>query len=149
MCYICVVMHFFFFKQKTAYEMRISDWSSDVCSSDLARGVAVSYCRPVGGARPWPQMTGMMTIAPRTMSLILLDLGRSPSNANAMFDPWAPENSVLREKVVEHLLLSDLSRYLLTERGTPFEVMRAVFDPFDYVLVIEFAGLQSKVQSKR
>src|SRR3546814_4132410 len=30
---ICVF--FFFFKQKTAYEMRISDWSSDVCSSDL------------------------------------------------------------------------------------------------------------------
>src|SRR3546814_18531178 len=30
-------MLFFFFKQKTAYEMRISDWSSDVCSSDLAR----------------------------------------------------------------------------------------------------------------
>src|SRR3546814_6031633 len=28
----------FFFKQKTAYEMRISDWSSDVCSSDLRRG---------------------------------------------------------------------------------------------------------------
>src|SRR3546814_2393134 len=37
---LCV---FFFFKQKTAYEMRISDWSSDVCSSDLkllwARGM--------------------------------------------------------------------------------------------------------------
>src|SRR3546814_9923036 len=31
-CFMCV---FFFFKQKTAYEMRISDWSSDVCSSDL------------------------------------------------------------------------------------------------------------------
>src|SRR3546814_3163098 len=30
LCYV-----FFFFKQKTAYEMRISDWSSDVCSSDL------------------------------------------------------------------------------------------------------------------
>src|SRR3546814_7702454 len=30
---------FFFFKQKTAYEMRISDWSSDVCSSDLRAGV--------------------------------------------------------------------------------------------------------------
>src|SRR3546814_13775948 len=29
---------FFFFKQKTAYEMRISDWSSDVCSSDLDSG---------------------------------------------------------------------------------------------------------------
>src|SRR3546814_7015769 len=31
------VFLFFFFKQKTAYEMRISDWSSDVCSSDLDR----------------------------------------------------------------------------------------------------------------
>src|SRR3546814_3995714 len=30
-----LVLVFFFFKQKTAYEMRISDWSSDVCSSDL------------------------------------------------------------------------------------------------------------------
>src|SRR3546814_9163684 len=30
-----VFLFFFFFKQKTAYEMRISDWSSDVCSSDL------------------------------------------------------------------------------------------------------------------
>src|SRR3546814_9205019 len=29
------MLFFFFFKQKTAYEMRISDWSSDVCSSDL------------------------------------------------------------------------------------------------------------------
>src|SRR3546814_3468745 len=36
-CMSCVF--FFFFKQKTAYEMRISDWSSDVCSSDL-RGLA-------------------------------------------------------------------------------------------------------------
>src|SRR3546814_4740632 len=31
---------FFFFKQKTAYEMRISDWSSDVCSSDLLSALA-------------------------------------------------------------------------------------------------------------
>src|SRR3546814_13653262 len=31
---------FFFFKQKTAYEMRISDWSSDVCSSDLGSRLA-------------------------------------------------------------------------------------------------------------
>src|SRR3546814_10993037 len=33
-------MCFFFFKQKTAYEMRISDWSSDVCSSDLILDLA-------------------------------------------------------------------------------------------------------------
>src|SRR3546814_4313729 len=36
---------FFFFKQKTAYEMRISDWSSDVCSSDLLE-VLVRSARP-------------------------------------------------------------------------------------------------------
>src|SRR3546814_3652868 len=38
MCIMCSIMGLlfvFFFKQKTAYEMRISDWSSDVCSSDL------------------------------------------------------------------------------------------------------------------
>src|SRR3546814_8429958 len=33
--FVCVRAVFFFFKQKTAYELRISDWSSDVCSSDL------------------------------------------------------------------------------------------------------------------
>src|SRR3546814_16707519 len=36
MFYSMIYLLFFFFKQKTAYEMRISDWSSDVCSSDLA-----------------------------------------------------------------------------------------------------------------
>src|SRR3546814_4570032 len=46
LCLICVyalfvlLVFFFFFKQKTAYEMRISDWSSDVCSSDLVTTTA-------------------------------------------------------------------------------------------------------------
>src|SRR3546814_8439523 len=44
-CVIVFVL-FFFFKQKTAYEMRISDWSSDVCSSDL-----------LGGFRLFPSLT--------------------------------------------------------------------------------------------
>src|SRR3546814_2196377 len=42
-CVRVLVCCFFFFKQKTAYEMRISDWSSDVCSSDL--------CWPFGGGQ--------------------------------------------------------------------------------------------------
>src|SRR3546814_2165204 len=50
---ICL-LYFFFFKQKTAYEMRISDWSSDVCSSDLQhlrRGaVEIDLAVLVGGA---------------------------------------------------------------------------------------------------
>src|SRR3546814_7500890 len=54
MCYF--VVFFFFCKQKTAYEMRISDWSSDVCSSDLVqehhvhrRPGRVARHRPGGG----------------------------------------------------------------------------------------------------
>src|SRR3546814_2625459 len=43
--YSCVIYCLFFFKQKTAYEMRISDWSSDVCSSDLATGMGIDYSR--------------------------------------------------------------------------------------------------------
>src|SRR3546814_4904306 len=50
----------FFFKQKTAYEMRISDWSSDVCSSDLA------VTRPVAfGELPLPDRESrLMRYAP-------------------------------------------------------------------------------------
>src|SRR3546814_15606564 len=44
------ISYFFFFKQKTAYEMRISDWSSDVCSSDLIGIVAQAKDRLAGRA---------------------------------------------------------------------------------------------------
>src|SRR3546814_1157062 len=40
----------FFFKQKTAYEMRISDWSSDVCSSDLLADIRCRFLLLVGDA---------------------------------------------------------------------------------------------------
>src|SRR3546814_1681022 len=46
------VILLFFFKQKTAYEMRISDWSSDVCSSDLAR--TISACQG-DSTKGWPR----------------------------------------------------------------------------------------------
>src|SRR3546814_18735963 len=62
--FVSVCYFVFFFKQKTAYEMRISDWSSDVCSSDLVRrwpgapgqpvaaaGDAGGAGRPVGGGQ--------------------------------------------------------------------------------------------------
>src|SRR3546814_16598423 len=42
---------FFFFKQKTAYEMRISDWSSDVCSSDLPVALLHRHDRHLAGRR--------------------------------------------------------------------------------------------------
>src|SRR3546814_5965754 len=52
LCFVFDFVFFFFFKQKTAYEMRISDWSSDVCSSDLANGTIdrdPATGEPVGG----------------------------------------------------------------------------------------------------
>src|SRR3546814_16967541 len=56
---------FFFFKQKTAYEMRISDWSSDVCSSDLSYGYGVAgrmamqaYLATAGSAKVGFTVTG-------------------------------------------------------------------------------------------
>src|SRR3546814_874274 len=46
LCMLLDMILVFFFKQKTAYEMRISDWSSDVCSSDLDRLYRQSWSRP-------------------------------------------------------------------------------------------------------
>src|SRR3546814_2631601 len=48
MGYYSSYVFFFFFKQKTAYEMRISDWSSDVCSSDLAWAALNERALPLG-----------------------------------------------------------------------------------------------------
>src|SRR3546814_2316295 len=48
---VCDLLLFvFFFKQKTAYEMRISDWSSDVCSSDLLARFRLAHQMPPGPA---------------------------------------------------------------------------------------------------
>src|SRR3546814_1183589 len=51
MCRLLRLFCFFFFKQKTAYEMRISDWSSDVCSSDLdvVNSIILSLNSPCAG----------------------------------------------------------------------------------------------------
>src|SRR3546814_12047297 len=46
------MFYFFFFKQKTAYEMRIRDWSSDVCSSDLSSAASMRATVRVPGSRP-------------------------------------------------------------------------------------------------
>src|SRR3546814_18023343 len=58
---MCGFLYFFFFKQKTAYEMRISDWSSDVCSSDLlalaTRTIAIEH-QVVGGAHRISERVG-------------------------------------------------------------------------------------------
>src|SRR3546814_3277867 len=68
---------FFFFKHKTAYEMRISDWSSDVCSSDLDRLKQVDRRRrrqqPLARARHLDHVGGVEVAALRLRGLPLLD----------------------------------------------------------------------------
>src|SRR3546814_3994718 len=71
MCVDRVHVFLFFFKQKTAYEMRISDWSSDVCSSDLIDGGTITadgdIALTAGGAIAIAQATmqgdGLLSLA--------------------------------------------------------------------------------------
>src|SRR3546814_1584889 len=76
-----VLSYFFFFKQKTAYEMRISDWSSDVCSSDLISIFRDSpHCFHV-----------ISTLFPRRLPRRLTRRRpRFPSNSGAPSDPRTP-----------------------------------------------------------
>src|SRR3546814_4967810 len=80
-----IVIFFFFFKQKTAYEMRISDWSSDVCSSDLLgelnerSGQFVLKCALVGscgGQRIGCTSTKMRCPSDRSSYVISRDVSR-------------------------------------------------------------------------
>src|SRR3546814_5536380 len=66
-CSVCCLVFgllFFFFKQKTAYEMRISDWSSDVCSSDLCAIVGLAVL-----AFPWPGRSASSPPAATTLTV--------------------------------------------------------------------------------
>src|SRR3546814_6348823 len=65
-----MVFNFFFFKQKTAYEMRISDWSSDVCSSDLRLDAPVRH-QHQGVGEAHDLLHGMRDVDDRQIELAL------------------------------------------------------------------------------
>jgi hypothetical protein len=65
-----------------------------------------------------------------------------------MFDLWAPEHSVLREKVIEHIFLAELSRHLLLDVGQPFEVLRPEYDAFGYDVVVQVGADMRHIQLK-
>src|SRR3546814_2245695 len=97
-------MFVFFFKQKTAYEMRISDWSSDVCSSDL------SFARERGGGVAQSDCKSPSTDAPRAHCALIGVAG----SLEAMLEPFALTDLggfELAPRTVEFGLL-------LRERGT-------------------------------
>src|SRR3546814_7110027 len=76
----------FFFKQKTAYDVRISDWSSDVCSSDLR----VDRLRPPANAsnRRWPAVP----VSRRR------EASKPDTNRPRMLDAWLSPTSQLRSE---------------------------------------------------
>src|SRR3546814_8406190 len=71
MLYTCTYfcLSFFFFKQKMAYEMRISDWSSDVCSSDLAGPIPPSPTELLGS----PRLVAVLDELRGNFDIIILD----------------------------------------------------------------------------
>src|SRR3546814_6311531 len=78
---------FFFFKQKTAYEMRISDWSSDVCSSDLRRQRIADHRHPGQQQRPDAE-----AVVPAGRPRIGALVDRKPAPPGKMREP-PPERS--------------------------------------------------------
>src|SRR3546814_1613996 len=79
----------FFFKQKTAYEMRISDWSSDVCSSDLEKSDNGEWrIEPVELFRVWPPVNGVQQPL-------------QPNITDSDTPGLQAENRLLREQVAE------------------------------------------------
>src|SRR3546814_13170125 len=87
----------FFFKQKTAYEMRISDWSSDVCSSDLGRhrwaAVVLGFAgvlivvQPGSGAFPLSgALVGLLAaLLVAVIAILLRQIGRTEPAATTAF----------------------------------------------------------------
>ncbi len=86
---------FFFFKQKTAYEIKECDWSSDVCSSDLA--LFLSYIR-VGG-----QVLNLLSDVPSEMVLVIQSIIILLITAEAFLSQWQYRITIREAKKQEAL----------------------------------------------
>src|SRR3546814_9380924 len=86
MLFVSVCLSFFFFKQKTAYEMRISDWSSDVCSSDLLDALR-GRLLGVRNFRGYPEWLGEALTA-KTTVFSLLDVVASEHGNVELRTQW-------------------------------------------------------------
>src|SRR3546814_11983051 len=108
----------FFFKQKTAYEMRISDWSSDVCSSDLnandqANVVAKAIC---GDAAPYHAIPWLWS---NQYDLKLQNAGLSTGHDQAVLrgDPATRSSSIVYHKTGRGIATAGAHATKCTEQG--------------------------------
>src|SRR3546814_9138836 len=101
----CFVL--FFFKQKTAYEMRISDWSSDVCSSDLRTGhvepgsieLAARHLMNASGIQDF-----MGLVESLQLSGISLDVGIAfLADSHTVATAWEIGRASCRERVCQYV----------------------------------------------
>src|SRR3546814_10996490 len=105
MCINYCVLSFFFFKQKTAYEMRISDWSSDVCSSDLWRPDAVPEKRP----SEWPALFDLA-----------IDILKHFNEANGFSPSWSFGGGTALMLQLDHRERHDIDLFLDDPQYLPF-----------------------------
>src|SRR3546814_14192862 len=100
-------MIFFFFKQKTAYEMRIGDWSSDVCSSDLS-AIACRFARQLAAdlaARDVTVVSGLARGVDTAAHIGALGGATAGVIASGLDVAFPPENAALQEKIASDALL--------------------------------------------
>src|SRR3546814_8419056 len=116
---------FFFFKQKTAYEMRISDWSSDVCSSDLEQHFQLHMTLKPGKILPHVKTDGYGGILPATLAKELRDrvgkpfvIDASSYEERVLIDLQLPEGVLSVVAPGERLFRSTTYIFILWMVGT-------------------------------
>src|SRR3546814_16817788 len=118
---------FFFFKQKTAYEMRISDWSSDVCSSDLMAGVVIGLKREEDGAAHarTPALAARASSAAHSSSMTAADRSPSPISASGQSAAAARGVHLAIHQPISAALPASSAQAALICASTPLRVYAA------------------------
>src|SRR3546814_1623347 len=97
-----VFLYFFFFKQKTAYEMRISDWSSDVCSSDLGGSKVPNQATSARMAIPAPASSQRLRRR-RAVALLVWSAASTASRAGVRRKRLEIGRASCRERVCQYV----------------------------------------------
>src|SRR3546814_5160156 len=105
---------FFVFKQKTAYEVRISDWSSDVCSSDLAR---TALLQPSTSSRisASARVSSVVAVA----AVVMMFLSRWSRRSRPLHRPNAVLTQALISTLLAHVKVTRITNDFRAEMSAP------------------------------
>src|SRR3546814_10511283 len=158
---LCVfICFFFFFKQKTAYEMRISDWSSDVCSSDLlteefkdvhliaahSHGPGLLHVKG-DGVETLEDMEGLKLRGPtRQANALISALGATPVGMPVPAMPEALSKGVIDGTVIPWEVTTPLKVAELVDSHTDFAGPRGLYTSF-FVFAMRSEEHTSELQS--